>query len=167
MLNRKELDAKIFEKFNGNAFLGYALLVNTRKYSDRALEISGEIYKSLPAIVSFNVFTCWTYDIFQCFSYIVKENLFAKDAVECMKESILKNVLRDHLLHYKLYNSYYGRDLGPFDQNYSLLREFYGEVNNFQIIKEIKDTPRACHFYRLYRGKVMNRLRKLIRKFIG
>jgi glycosyltransferase involved in cell wall biosynthesis len=165
ILNIKEHDKLIFNEFSGNSFLGYALLLNTRKYSEIAQEISGEIYQSIPAVVSFNVFKSWTIDIFQCFDYIEKENLFSGSAVEYMKECILKYVMKDHVLHYRMHNSYYGRNLGPFEENYSLLFDYYGDVKNFNDIKVIKNTGRPRLFFNHYIRKFENKIRKTMKRF--
>ena len=163
MLNIKEQDDRIFQEFYGNSFLGYALLLNTRKYSDKAMEITGEIYQSIPAVVSFNVFKSWTSDIFQCFAFIEKEGLFSKAAVERMKESILICVLKDHIHHYRLYNSYYGKSLGTFTENYSLLNSYYGHIKSFKDIIAIKETSRLRLQYYFYKKKIGRYLRKRIK----
>lgn len=161
MLNIKKQDERILNEFKGNSFLGFALLLSVRAHSNNALEISGEVYQSIPAVVSFNVFKCWTYDIFRCFEYIDKEKLFTKQAVEKMKECIIVSVLKDHMLHYRINNSYYGRDLGSFEENYSLLKSYYGYIEFFKEITDIKNTSRSLLLYRRIKKKISNRIRKM------
>jgi glycosyltransferase involved in cell wall biosynthesis len=164
MLNNKMLDEQIFNEFKGNSFLGFALLVNSRRFSNSAKEISGDIYQSIPTVVSFNVFKCWTTDIFQCYKFILSENLFPENMVTLMQEYTLKYVLKDHLLHYRMYNSYYGSDLGSFDLNYRLLSDYYGNLINFKQLKQIRETSRPLLFYRFYLKKTQNKTRKILSK---
>lgn len=161
LLNRKDSDKDIFVDFYDNSFLGFVLLLSVRKHTNQAIEICGSVYESLPAVVSFNIFSCWTKDIFQCFSYIAKENLFEKDAVEGMKENILEFVLKDHMTSYKLHGSYYGKNLGTFIENYNLLNQYYVHNQAFSKIVKIKYTPNFILFTKIYLRKSLRKLKKI------
>ncbi len=166
MLNNKVQDNLIFKEFKDNSFLGFIFLLTVKLYSNKALEINGNIYQSIPAKVSFNVFESFTYDIFQCFKFIETEGIFNKETVEKMKENILINVLKEHMINYRLYNSFNGKFLGNFNDIYLLLKSYYGHIDRFNEISEIKNASRMRLLSDRYKKKLYKRFRKLVKSLI-
>lgn len=104
ILNRKNDDNIIFEKYKNNDLIGFILMINSIKYSNKVVVLTGHLIRIKKATANFNVFKVWVNDISNCINLLKEAGLLKKKTIDSFVNSILKSNIKFHYINAKYKN---------------------------------------------------------------
>lgn len=166
-VNKKEEDDVLFEKFNGNSFLGFALFLKSLTDNNQSVLVSGKSLLTYETKISFNVFKSFTIDMSKCIDEGLRWGVFNSESSETFINNIIYNLTRHHYTDYKIQGKIYGLDLGPIQEIDNLLESYLAKYSGFQkYLKPIKNSSVNKLKMKVIREKANNKFNRIIKKVL-
>lgn len=141
--NNKVGEEIVFEKFKGNLFLGFGLLLHAMSSQKKGVIIYGTSLWSKYAQISFNVFEAFTIHLDLCINYGTESKAITQEIANNFVNDIIKDRTRWHYIKYKIYGKIYDRDFGTLDNIESLLKKYLYKYEGFnKYLRAAINTPR-------------------------
>ncbi|MGD8778955.1 MAG: glycosyltransferase family 2 protein [Ignavibacteria bacterium] len=160
-LNEKKNDNFLFEQYKENSFLGFLFLANALMVNRTIYLVNGNLYKSYPCNVYFDIFKSWTKDISKCLIYLVDNNVINLEVKKVFINGYLKHVIYFHVWQCLMRGGIYGRHYGSSYELKSKLDKYYSEYFHYQnYVVSLFSTPRVILKTRFLLRRVKNKLKR-------
>ena len=161
--NDKSNDAKLFETFNGNTFLGFAYFLQSLNNKNEAYEVLGTSLFINDTKVSFNAFKSFAIDLIACLNFAVKENILTEETVRIFINKVISELTVKHYILYRITGSLHGKKHKREDADEMLSKGFNGyeayhqKLEPLQKAKGLKFHTLVArkHFFRIAKQRLL------------
>ncbi len=140
MLNYKNFDNLIFNRYENNSFLGFMFLLNAMRKNKAIAVLEGPFFRSEPSNVTFNVFDVWSKDINDCLDYMIESRIINDVQRNIFVTNLLKNIVKNHIYFYKITGKIHGKSYGSIICIKHKLDKYYANIPyyNKHVIRILK-----------------------------
>ena len=158
--NNKSNDAILFEKFNGNTFLGFAYFLQSLKNKNQAIEIIGTSLYIKDTKVSFNAFKSFAVDLIACLNHAVNNDILSESTVNIFVNKVISELTIKHYILYRITGSLHGKKHKKEDVDKLL----YDGFSNYQAYKEKFQPLQKANGLNFHKLVITKHLYKIIKQ---
>lgn len=132
ILNTKDEDDYLFDKYRNNSFFGFILLIKSGKSSPNAVIIDGpSLLVDKKAEIKWNVFNSFIEDINECLDYLKSGGYVKNEIIDLLKGTIIKEHIKAYYVIYKSTGRAYGAVDIPMTELHKRIWRYFKNHRNF------------------------------------